>query len=136
MSMKILSQEEFEKGKEITVEYPDGSEQVLPARTKEIFEKIIAVENERFKITEYEYYKQMFTILLGEKGFSKIAPKAENTNLDYLAKVWDDISSKFFAEKNKSLNNSEELKKLDPLFKKMNDLNSLINTLEKTKKLN
>lgn len=135
MSMKILSQEEFEKNKEKVILYPDGTEQVLPSRTKEIYEKMVEVENKRLKISEYEYYKQMFVILLGADGFKKIAPKEENTNLDYLSAVWDNISVEFFEEKNESLKKSQDLKSLEPLMKKMKDLNSLVDNYEKIKKL-
>lgn len=76
---------EFE---EQEIELTDGTVLTLPARTKEINDKISELAKKAGIMNEYDFYKENLIALFGRDGFRKIAPEAEKTNLDYLSAVW------------------------------------------------
>lgn len=129
MATKIYI-DDFEKEKGI--ELPDGTELILPQRTAEIYEKLVNMEKERSRISEYDYCKGVLEFLYGKEGFKKIAPNGKKTNLDYLEKVQLVSLSLLMADKEEA--EREQIEKqaelLSPLTRHLEVLNPTINKLK------
>ena len=104
---------EFE---EQEIELTDGTVLTLPARTKEINDKISELAKKAGIMNEYDFYKENLIALFGRDGFRKIAPEAEKTNLDYLSPVWHTAKELFMGQKNDA-DNKELEKKMEILEK-------------------
>lgn len=128
MANRILI-EDFQKEK--AIELSDGTILNLPERTAENYEEIVALENARQTLSEYDYCKKVLEILYGRDGFKKIAPNGKKTNLDYLEKVQLVSINLFMAEKIEA--EREEIEKraenLAPITDKLNALNPIINKI-------
>lgn len=129
MATKIYI-EDFEKEK--SIELSDGTQLVLPQRTAEIYEKIVDMEKDRTRISEYDYCKGVLEILYGKDGFKKIAPNGKQTNLDYLEKVQLVSLNLLMSDKEEA--EREQIEKqaeiLNPLTRHIEALNPTINKLK------
>lgn len=122
--------EDFEKEKGI--ELSNGTELILPQRTAEVYEKIVDMEKERNRISEYDYCKGILEILYGKEGFKKIAPDGKKTNLDYLEKVQLVSLGLLMSDKEEAEREQYEKQAeiLEPLTRHIDTLNPIINNLK------
>lgn len=125
MATKIYA-DDFNKKKEI--ELPDGTILRLPQRTAVVYEKIIDMEKERNRISEYDYCKGVLEILYGKEGFKKIAPNGRDESLDYLEKVQLVSLELLMLEKEQA--EREQIEKqadiLEPMTRQMKTLSPIV----------
>lgn len=128
MATKIYV-EDFEKEKGI--ELSDGTELILPQRTAEVYERIVDMEKERSRISEYDYCKGVLEILYGKEGFKKIAPNGKKTNLDYLEKVQLVSVGLLLSEKEETEREQYEKQAeiFEPLTRRLDAINPILKKL-------
>lgn len=129
MAERILI-EDYQNEK--AIELSDGTVLDLPERTAENYEDIVALENSRQTLSEYDYCKKVLEILYGKEGFKKIAPNGKKTNLDYLEKVQLVSLNLFMAEKIEA--EKEEIEKraesFAPITDQLKALNPIMNKIK------
>ena len=125
MATKIYA-DDFNKEK--SIELPNGTVLTLPQRTAVVYEKIIDMEKERNRISEYDYCKGVLEILYGKDGFKKIAPNGREESLDYLERVQLVSLELFMLEKEKA--EREQIEKqadiLDPITRQIKTLSPIV----------
>lgn len=127
MAIKI----EFEK-QDRAIELPDGTVLDIPERTKNNNDKIQEILQSRLKINEYDFLVEILKALFGEKGFKKIAPKAESANLDFLTAVYTKSIELFYADKSEAERTEVEKRaaELDVLTDKFKGINPILDTIK------
>ena len=129
MATKVLI-EDFQKEK--AIELSDGAQFILPERTAEMYEKIVALEEKRKDLSEYDYCKAVIETLFGEEGFNHIAPEGKKTNLDYLEKVQLVSLNLFMAEKVEAekLEIQKRVNTLSPITDQIKALNPVLSEVK------
>ena len=78
----------------------NGKEYPIAQRTGALEKRIIAEHDAKLgKMTEYERYKVLIDLLLGNGTFAELFPDGENGNLDMMAEVAYVAQHEFNAEK-------------------------------------
>lgn len=80
----------------------NGKDYPLAQRTGALEKRIIAEHDKRLgTMTEYEQYKIIISLLLGESAFAELFPHGEDESLDLMAQVAYVAQDEFNAEKRK-----------------------------------
>lgn len=78
----------------------NGKDYPLASRTGALEKRIIAEHDRKLgTMTEYEQYKVIISLLLGENAFAELFPNGEEENLDMMAQVAYVAQDEFNAEK-------------------------------------
>lgn len=80
----------------------NGKDYPIAARTGALEQRIIAEHDKKLgTMTEYEQYRVIISLLLGENAFAELFPHGEEENLDMMAQVAYVAQQEFNAEKRK-----------------------------------
>lgn len=110
----------------------NGKEYPLAPRTGALEKRIIAEHDRKLgTMTEYEQYKVIISLLLGENAFAELFPNGENENLDMMAQVAYVAQDEFNAEKKamqrKKIEDDVKGMGLDQMIDNMSAFNKQVN---------
>lgn len=94
MATKINLQESKDRAIEVNnVIYP------IAKRTGELEERILEEHDSKLdELTEYERYKVLISLILGEAAFDKLFPKGKQENLDLMGQIYVCAQREFNAD--------------------------------------
>lgn len=112
----------------------NGKEYPIAQRTGALEKRIIAEHDAKLgKMTEYERYKVLIDLLLGDGVFAELFPDGENDNLDMMAQVAFVAQQEFNAEKKalerKRIEEDVASMGLDKMIEHMQNFNKQSNQL-------
>ena len=80
-----INSEDFEQKKAVEI---NGDVYDLPERTAELYEKLVDLEKQAGRMTEYDFLAENINIIFGRESAKQILKDGKKTNLDYLAKIY------------------------------------------------